>query len=751
MLRLILTPVGGYLLVAMLAAALLALLALGPASSRASPRRRRALVGVRLAIILLVVMAMLRPTLVRTTVTRKPATIVILADVSRSMQVADAIGNKTRWESLRASFEDALPAIKNFGDGVEVKLYTFDAEAHPIDVIDSPSQWPPRPDGDQTAIGWVLEDVLRREAGKRLAGVVLMTDGAQRALPAKDLSPHTPARRLADLGYRLYAVPFGQARGLDQTRDVALSDLRATQVVFVKNQLDVGAVAQFDGFVGQDVLVQLLVEAAPGKMQVVDSARLRAKQNGDRLPVDLKYVPDVAGEMKITLKVEPRTGELITTNNELSTFVTVLDGGLRVLYLNGALLPEQKWLRRSLDASPDIDVDYLYIDARKPETRPTNLAERFQPGKYDVYIIGDLDATAFTEPELEALRKAVERGAGFIMLGGIHSFGAGRYALTPLADVLPIELDRIERQNFGEAVRSDLHLPSQPRPKMRPTRIGQSHSLMQLAAGAQNQAAWDTLPALEGANRFTRAKPGATVLAETADAKSLLVAQEFGRGRVLAFAGDSTWRWYMAGHEAAHKRFWRQTVLWLARKDQSTDNTLWIKLDERRYSPGTRVEFATGARNPQGEPIADATFEAEVIRPDGSRAPARLHHEGDEMAGVFLDAVAPGDYTLVVKATRGGAALGTAQARFLVFQQDLELDNPAADRGALETLASMTEGRTVAPEQLSELFAMLKAQLQELEVQTLVKQTLWDTWPFFLLLVALLSLEWWLRKRWGLV
>ena len=299
-------------------------------------------------------------------------------------------------------------------------------------------------------------------------------------------------------------MPFGQARALDQARDVALADLRAPNVVFVKNQLDIEAVCQLDGFVGQDVLVQLAVETTPSKMEVVDSVRLRAEENGDRLPVHLKYLPESAGERKITLKVAPQTGELVTTNNETSTFVTVLDGGLKVLYLNGAIQPDLKWLRRSLDASPDMNVEYQFIDARKPETRPKDLIERFLPGKYDVYIVGDLDATALTGTELAALADTIERGAGFIMVGGYHSFGAGGYALTPLGDVLPVDMDRFERQNFGEEIRADLHLPDKPPIKMRPTRLGQSHSVMQLAAGADNKAAWEQLPASTGRIAWTK-------------------------------------------------------------------------------------------------------------------------------------------------------------------------------------------------------------------------------------------------------
>src|SRR5690606_18724242 len=106
---------------------------------------------------------------------------------------------------------------------------------------------------------------------------------------------------------------------------------------------------------------------------------------------------------------------------------------LNVLYLEGAIRPEQKFVRRTLDASPNIEVDYVRIDAERRETRPPDLAERFEPGRYDVYLIGDLDSQAFEGAELEALAEAVRGGAGFMMLGGIHSFGPGGYQRTALA------------------------------------------------------------------------------------------------------------------------------------------------------------------------------------------------------------------------------------------------------------------------------------------------------------------------------
>ncbi len=45
------------------------------------------------------------------------------------------------------------------------------------------------------------------------------------------------------------------------------------------------------------------------------------------------------------------------------------------------------------------------------------------------------------------------------MLGGFQSFGPGGYDDTPLANVLPVGMDRFERQQPDEPIRTDLHWP----------------------------------------------------------------------------------------------------------------------------------------------------------------------------------------------------------------------------------------------------------------------------------------------------
>ncbi|MGD9646856.1 MAG: glutamine amidotransferase [Pirellulales bacterium] len=750
MFRVALHPVGGYVLTSAIVALLIALLIVLPLRSPLARNRRRILVAIRLGVILLVLAALLRPTIVYTTAKRQASTLVLLADQSRSMQTRDSLGNESRWEVLRTVLGDAAPTLDDLSDDVEIKVFSFASEVSPIEVDDGTARLEKVATGSESAIGAALAEVLRREAGKRLAGVVLLTDGAQRALPPHDLPPQTAARQLRDLGFLLHTVVFGQSRAADAARDIALRDLHANDSVFVKNELNVAATTRISGFAHDNVPVDLLFETAPGQMTVVGSTQVRARADGDQLPVELTYIPETPGEYKVTLRARPQPGELTTTNNELSTFVTVRQGGINVLYLEGAHPVEAKFIRRALEAGPDVHVEYHWIDAQRPQTRPAELSTAFEQGKYNVYILGDLDSTAFTAAELTKLADTVRKGAGLMMLGGLHSFGPGGYQKTALAEVLPIQMGELERQGFDDPPATDLHVPGPL--KMQPTAAGEQLRVLLLGPPTQNSDTWALLPPLEGANRFRGLAPLASVLAESAEAPRvpLLVGQTPGNGRVLAFAGDSTWHWALSGQDSLHKRFWRQLVLWLAKKDQS-DNEVWVELPQRRFQPGSRVEFTAGVQAVEGEDQGNVAMEAEIHLPDGSRRPLRLARQQESFAGMFLEATEPGDYTVTVTATRGRQSLGSASARFLVEAVDLELESPQADPNLLTQLANITGGEAMVAEQLVSFLERLEKQPPAPLVTIEAKQEPWDTWPFLLAFAALLIGEWALRKRWGLV
>ncbi|MCG8584275.1 MAG: glutamine amidotransferase [Pirellulales bacterium] len=763
-----------YTLVGILAALLIVALAFAPRKQGLSWPKQATLAGVRLAVVLLMLMAMLRPTLVYMEKQAQTATVAIVMDRSKSMRVRDMYDGTSRYEAMQKMMDDAESKLRELNETLNIKLYTFAGNIEPVELGDGPLELPLEPTGGETAIGAALEETVRREAGGRIAAVILPSDGTQRTIGESSTPPQEPARRLAELGNPLYTISFGQSRGKSQSRDLALESPLAPRFVFEKNPLVVTGEVRVQGYANQNLPVQLLFEQPDGEMKVVASTRVRASEEGQRVAFELEHIPTTPGEFKMTVRVEKQDGEQDTNNNEWSTFVTVRPGGLSVLYLEGQLRVEQRFIRTSLDASPDIQVDFLYINHSKKNHRNLNLSRYFAAkketgvtdpvGGYDVFILGDIDSLVFREQDLKALAERVEQGAGLIMLGGHHSFAPGGYFDTPLAAVLPINMSKFDRQRFEDPLREKLHLKGPL--KMQPTaRLGADHPVMRLDEPSKNAAAWKALPPLTGANwiKLADVKRTATgVLAETAGAnpQPLLIAGTYGDGRVLALAGDSTWQWWLQGHETAHRKFWRQIVLWLAKYEPDDQGSVWIDLAQRRYRANQIIDFKVGATSAEGDPVTDANFDVKITEPDGTPRRVRLAKRSDHYRGIFptgkaqTAGLAAGDYLVEASATKQGKSLGTARVRFTVDSTDLELDNPVADPTLMRALADMTAeagGRAIEPNELADLLDELAELPAELEVEKEVKITYYDRPWLLVLFVGLLGVEWFLRKRWGMV
>jgi hypothetical protein len=751
-------PVGSWALVGAVAAVLaMVLFLVGPDRTRVSQGRVTTLVVLRLGAFLTLAACMLRPTFVATTKAQREATLLVLADASQSMSVADGPNGRTRWQELTATLDAARADLTALaGDqGVGVVAWRFNREARPVAAVGGDpldlGEWAEEPAGEETAIGAALDDAVRSLAGRALAGVIVLSDGGQHAYPPRDMPPQTAARKLGDAGVPLWSITLGQQRGGGQGRDASIVNLSVAETVYLKNALEVAGRVRLDGLADREAVVKLLAEDAAGRMEEVSQTTVRGTAESTELSVRLAWTPSGLGERKLALVVEPQEGEVVTSNNELSTFVEVVDGGLRVLYLEGALRVEQRFLRRVLAASPDIQVEFQWIDSTKAGRNawPTDLSRDLQ-NEFNVILIGDLDAAAVRTADIETIAQRVQEGAGLGLLGGFHAFEAGGWGSTPLTPALPFEPDRLARQPFDEPVRESLHIKG-PLQMLPDARFG-GVSILRLAdSDAESRAAWARLPALAGANALGQLGPTAKPLATAVDGRPLLVGREYGAGRVLAFAADSTWQWAMQGAIDQHRRFWRQLVLWLARQDDAEKDSLWLRLAQRRLSPGTTLEFDAGLTKPDGSIVTDVGIAAEVVSPSGVARPIRVGRRGETFAGSVASFSEPGDWHMVVTATRPDGSVTERSARFTIFRQDLELANPRANPLLMRQLAEATPGGVRSPEELGDIIEEIRSRPATFETLEQWSYTPWDKWPLFLLLAAFLCGEWFLRKRFGLV
>ena len=259
-----------------------------------------------------------------------------------------------------------------------------------------------------------------------------------------------------------------------------------------------------------------------------------------------------------------------------------------------------------------------------------------------------------------------------------------------------------------------------------------------------------------GRNKFSRLKESNTqVLAQTVGGDPILVAGQYVAGRVLALAVDSTSPWYRYGFHTEHKRFWRQAILWLARKDDALGDGVWAKLEQRRLYRGERIAFTAGATGADAQPLTDVVLEAKVVGPQGAETPARLSPDGQQWAGTLEPMATPGDYLLEVVGRRDGQDVGSARAELHRPGSGPGTERPGGQSAAAGAAGPADQGRRGqipgprAATRIAETDRRAPPKM-EIEVQSewQLADTELDAWLFFLCVVGLLSGEWYLRKKW---
>ena len=752
-------PIFSTTLMAIILAVALLLLWFGPSFSKLETRKRVTLTLLRLGVVMLAFLAMLRPGCIQKIEQNQSAVLMVLSDISRSMDLPHIEDNSTRWNTVKQMIVNNQDRFDKLAEKkIEVKFYQFDSELEAMETVDGRATFPAKPTGSETDIGSPILDAVLGVRDRRLLAMILASDGVQNVLDP-EIEMLDAVDSLADLEAPLIAVQVGTVGDSGQVADVAITSFAEQMVVNKKSDLNARATLVARGYANQDIKVDLVITDGTTE-QVVATELVRPSGALEEMDVQLKYRPETPGEFRISVRASPMPGELAVRNNSLDGFLTVRDKGMRVLLLSGPLGWEQRALRDSLPALDFIDLEFRPIFTPPPETRNRrwpldSLTEEFAAtDRYDVFILCNVDARALWDSRsqtgpLQALADTIKGGKGLLMIGGTHSFGPGGYANTPLADVLPIEMKKQDMQPFESDIRKELHIN---RP-LNPTPSFDTES---------TRDAWRKLPPLVGANRIMPKQAAAVeVHLQSADEAQhpILVAADVG-GRVLAFAGDSTWRWRLAGFQKEFDQFWRQIVLWLAFWDSKNDQSLTIDLPKRRFAPNARVRFGVNVRTATGEFVSDVDFQASLQMPDGTTENILIVPNGnayrcDLPKDLLNDS---GVHRIYVQAKKDGQLVGSGQREFVILDRDKEKANPAANPQQLARLAGQTAefgGKAISPEELGQILDeyIENPPIKKIEIPTSwrIGETMYDGSAFLLLFVGLLGIEWGLRKHWGLV
>lgn len=673
----------------------------------------------------------------------EPAHVAVVVDTSASMGLTD--GGVTRIKALRSALmSNDLAAVSAMLKQNEVRFYSFASNASVIRHIttnDDVGEMMPvvetlASDGRTTDLAGVMRSVFSHGAG-RVAAVVVLSDGRSTGSVRVDELVAEAQSRQVPVHTVLLGSPIPKS-------DVLIESVNARESVFLRDSVAVNVEVGSRGLSERRSIEIVLRDA--GEQPLATETMVVDPDEAKQLAV-LRFTPLQVGRQSLRVEVTELPDEIDTSNNLATLELNVIDRQMRVLYVDGGPRYEYRYLKNALLREPTIRSSCLLLKAdegyAQEGTDPIDVfpATADELNAYDVVIMGDVDPTddRFGMDRLEMLRSFVlDRGGGVVFLAGPESMP---FALrgTELESVLPVRLgvyDQADSLVYSEAVGLSL------------TVDGRDDELFRLEVqeegiGVESWAgAYWVPPALEP-------KAGAIVLAERETSGGVVptvVKSRVGAGRALYVGTDETWRWRQGGNDWLLDAFWLQVCRSMAGVEAgSAQNRYELTTDRREYSAGEDVQVMLKLWQTDGLLSDDQNYRVVAIDPYGDAADevwlGTLGEDGRLFEGAFVP-----NRTGVWRLKLEDASVETT---FQVSMVNAEFERPEADHDTLRSMAALTGGRAVAPEELLDVAGNILN--RSVSIPDDISEPLWDSKLVFALFAMLISTEWICRKAWGMV
>jgi uncharacterized membrane protein len=732
------------ILIALIVGLLIYFLYLRP-GYRINRKSRWGLIVMRASLLALLLIMLMRPVVVVPSIIPKSTSVAVLGDDSRSMQLADE-NNHSRIDAAK----ELLSANSQFARGLEAKfkvnLYGFSTSATKLKDASELQGG-----GAATDLVGALREAVKDSAGGALSAVVLVSDGG--ANTPKDLG--VELRELRAQNVPVFTVGVGNPA---RFKDVEMARITTPRRVLVGSAVSADALVRVTGYGANKITIAVTEDGRALKTQQFD---VKGGTSGSEAQtVTIEYTPTSAGAHRYTFEVKPLDGETTIENNAQDALIEVTNDNPKILYIEGEPRWEYGKLRFSLAKNEKnlVLVSVLRSADGKFYRQGVESGSELTTGfpltveelmNYQGLVIGSIEANFFSYEQLKNIEQFVaKRGGGLLVLGGAHSFDAGKYANSPIADLLPLYLnDQIEEP--------EMQIVSNYKAGL--TQRGRTHAVTRLNEDRNLSAkAWDELPPISIPEILAQTKPGATVILEARNITDrnrvvpLLAEERYGRGRTMALTTNDTWRWRMEldSKNTSHETFWRQLLRYLV---STTPNQYEAAAERDVYAPGDTLNLRGEVNDKKFDPVTDAQVTATVTKPSGASAEIPLQINYGEKISDYRSEFAPdenGLYQVEMTARRGGAPLGAAKSTFFVTDRTREFHDAAQNVELLKRVAAETGGKYYQLSQAHDLLdeiTMLEGKNSER-----VSKDLWDMPINFMLLIGLASAEWFLRKRKGL-
>jgi hypothetical protein len=235
----------------------------------------------------------------------------------------------------------------------------------------------------------------------------------------------------------------------------------------------------------------------------------------------------------------------------------------------------------------------------------------------------------------------------------------------------------------------------------------------------------------------------------------VIATQNYGRGKSMVVTADTTWRWSRVARlkgqgDVLYSRFWSQAVRWLTGRDLDDRQAPLVVTTDR---PGYKDGEAVAVRVVQRGEAADGgqTVSARIVNLAGRERSLPLRPatdgSGDMVATVFPDGA--GRHIVHAASASGGQVVANESVEFLVHGSDLETSDTRTNPQVLRQVASERgSGIYVDIDKAETLAESLSADRRQRTVtRSRDPREYWNSPFLFVFFLAMVTGEWWIRRR----
>jgi hypothetical protein len=450
---------------------------------------------------------------------------------------------------------------------------------------------------------------------------------------------------------------------------------------------------------------------------------------------EFEVTPEKVGLNQYDFSLQMIPGEAIKRNNSYTISMEVLKGKIEVGLLASKPSYETKFINKLLSDQEDIN---FHKSVRIKSGRYFRKSPEKFIDSLDVIILLDYPPPTQSDPRAGQFinRLNSQRIPALIILNESVS----RNQLESVKKFFPLKSIR----HSGQFIET----------QVKPSVISEQLSVISIFEDDETEERfWGITPPIQYPYSNISFSSPVKVLLQTSNSmddnsgQPVLVAHESMGRKGILLLGSGFWRWdFLLSEDKIYQNSWQQMLKNLIRwlDTGAVDKNVILSTSKKNNQVGDNILMTTQVYDGSFKFVNDGLIRTSVSGPSVSFEIESNFVENGRYEGTFVPLV-PGRYKIRSEAWRNNINLGVDEIELIVITVNREFLTTRQNYRFLKRLSEKTGGEYFTETETGNLINSLnlKPELRR-ESETF---ELWNRWPFLLVVIILLCLEWFIRKK----